>query len=58
MGIPQTLSGIKTEDIPELARRADKEGNPLYPVPVLWNAKELELFYYAVMEQNESDKNN
>ena len=49
MGIPQTLSGIKTEDIPELARRADKEGNPLYPVPVLWNAKELEQFYYEVM---------
>lgn len=51
MGIPTTLKGIKTEDIAELARRADKEANPLYPVPVLWNAKELEQFYYDVMEK-------
>lgn len=49
LDIPTTLKGIKKEDIPELARRADVEGNPLYPVPVLWNAKELEQFYYAVM---------
>ena len=51
MGIPTTLKGIKTEDIPELARRADKEANPLYPVPILWDAKELERFYYEVMEK-------
>ena len=51
MNIPTTLKGIKTEDIPELARRADKEANPLYPVPVLWNAKELEQFYYDVREE-------
>ena len=51
MGIPNTLKGIKEDDIPELARRADKEANPLYPVPVLWNAKELEHFYYDVMEK-------
>lgn len=44
-----TLSGIRTEDIPVLARHADAEGNPLYPVPVLMNAKELEHFYYDVM---------
>ncbi len=50
MGIPEKLKGIKVEDIPELARRADKEANPLYPVPVLWNAKELEQFYYDVMD--------
>ncbi|MCQ2591391.1 MAG: iron-containing alcohol dehydrogenase [Treponema sp.] len=48
IGIPEKLEGIKAEDIPELARRADKEGNPLYPVPVLWNAKELEQFYRIV----------
>ena len=51
MGIPNTLKGIKEDDIPELARRADKEANPLYPVPVLWNAKDLEHFYYDVMEK-------
>ena len=46
----RTLPGIKTEDIPKLACHADAEGNPLYPVPVLMNAKELEHFYTAVQE--------
>ena len=36
MNIPETLDGIRNEDIPKLARYADKEANPLYPVPVLW----------------------
>ena len=56
LDIPETLKGIKAEDIPELAKRADKEANPIYPVPVLWNARELEQFYYDVMEKNEADK--
>ena len=46
----RTLAGIRAEDIPELARHADAEGNPLYPVPVLMNAKELEHFYHAVSQ--------
>lgn len=50
MGIPAKLSGICKGDIPELAAHAAKEGNPLYPVPKLMNAKELERFYYDVME--------
>ena len=33
-----------------MAKHADREVNPLYPVPVLMNAKELEKFYYAVSE--------
>jgi hypothetical protein len=37
--------------IPKLARYADKEANPLYPVPKLMNGKELERFYYDVMEE-------
>ena len=50
MGIPETISGIKEEDIKVMAKHADKEGNPLYPVPVLYNAKELEKFYYKVAD--------
>lgn len=50
MGIPETISGIKEEDIPTMAKHADKEGNPLYPVPVLYDAKELEKFYYKVAD--------
>ena len=48
LSIPKTIEGIKTEDIPMLSRNADKEANPLYPVPVEMNAKELEKFYYLV----------
>ena len=50
MGIPATLPGIQKEAIPELARHADKEANPLYPVPVLMDAVQLESLFYAVKE--------
>lgn len=50
MGIPAKLGGIRAEDIPHLARQADKEANPLYPVPKLMNATELEQFYFDAME--------
>ena len=49
MGIPTKLPGIWRKDIPELAAAAAHEANPLYPVPKLMDAKELERFYYDVM---------
>lgn len=52
MGIPETLPGIRREDISRLAAFADKEANPLYPVPVLMDRMELERFYYDVMEES------
>lgn len=48
MGIPEKLEGIAEEDIPHLAKLADKEANPLYPVPKLFNAKQLQRFYYRI----------
>ena len=48
MNIPNKITGIKQEDIPEMARHAEKEANPLYPVPKLMTRKELEGFYYRV----------
>ncbi len=53
MGIPEKLKGIKEEDIPVMADHADKEGNPLYPVPKLMDAKELERLYYLVSDRDE-----
>ncbi len=50
MEIPETLTGIEEADIPLMARHAAKEANPLYPVPRLMNAKELEKFYYKVAD--------
>lgn len=49
IGIPKKIEGIKEEDIPAMAKKADKESNPLYPVPVLMNTKELEKLYRLVM---------
>lgn len=51
MGIPEKLPGIHEEDIPQLAAYAEKEANPLYPVPVLMGIEELQQFYYDVMEE-------
>lgn len=49
-GIGDTIKEIREEDIPKLAHYADKEANPLYPVPVLMDAKELEIFYHLLMK--------
>ena len=54
-GIPTTLPEIRAEDIPALARHAAGEANPLYPVPVLMEAKELEKFYRLIMGSGEGD---
>ena len=54
MNIPETLSGILMEDIPMMAKHADREANPLYPVPKLMDARELEIFYYTAADWSES----
>lgn len=48
MGIPETLDGIRPEDIPVMAAHAEKEANPLYPVPRLMTRDELTFFYEQV----------
>ena len=48
-GIGDRIPEIQQKDIRKLARYADKEANPLYPVPVLMDASELEPFYYRLM---------
>ncbi len=40
MNIPDGFEQIKDEDIPLIAERALKEGNPLYPVPKIMNLEE------------------
>lgn len=57
MNIPETLSGIRREDIPAMARHAAREANPLYPVPRLMDAWELEQFYYKAADWRETDGN-
>ncbi len=45
LGIPKKIEGIAEEDIDTLASYADREANPLYPVPVLWDKEALKEVY-------------
>ena len=49
MNIGDKIPELKKEDISYLAKLADKEANPIYPVPVLMDNAELEKFYYNVL---------
>ena len=48
MNIPNSLPEINEQDIPELARIAEHEANPLYPVPVLFSKEQLENLYLQI----------
>ena len=48
MQIGTKIDEIKEEDIQSLAQTAEREANPLYPVPVLWTAKQLEDIYFEI----------
>lgn len=50
-GIGDKIDKLRRRDIPKLAKYADQEGNPLYPVPVLMDAKELEHFYELLLPE-------
>ena len=50
MNIPNKITGIEQTDIEALARHAEKEANPLYPVPVLFTKNELAGFYYQAAD--------
>ena len=48
MNIPCSIPEIKEEDIKQLAKTAEHEANPLYPVPVLYTSKQLEKLYLEI----------
>ena len=48
MNIPTYIPQIEIGEIPQLAKIAEHEANPLYPVPVLYSAKDLEKIYLEV----------
>ena len=49
MRAKEYFEGIRAEDIPVMARHADAEANPLYPVPRLMDAPELEGMFRRIM---------
>ncbi|MGN0991713.1 MAG: iron-containing alcohol dehydrogenase [Candidatus Ventricola sp.] len=53
-GLPTGFSQIREKDIPQMARRADRESNPLYPVPMLMDQQELETVYHELMRKEEA----
>jgi len=55
-GFPSGFSQIREEDIPEMARLAAKEANPLYPVPQLMDASELEVVFRKLMIQETAEQ--
>ena len=54
LGIPETLPNIQPQDIPQMARHAAREANPLYPVPKLMTARELETFYHQASDRRKA----
>ena len=48
MNIGTQIVQIEDKDISVLAQTAEHEANPLYPVPVLFTAEQLEQIYYEV----------
>jgi alcohol dehydrogenase class IV len=48
MDIPAKLNIIKEEHLNELAGYAEKEANPLYPVPVIWDKEKLKEIYRKI----------
>jgi len=51
MGIPNKISELKAEDIPTFAKRALREANPLYPVPVIFKYKDMEKVYHCLLNE-------
>ena len=49
MSIPDKFDFIKEEDVPLIAERALKEGNPLYPVPRIMDQKDCETVIRQLM---------
>lgn len=48
MNIPEHIEEIRREDVPVMALHAQKEANPLYPVPRIMCRKELAGLYYEI----------
>ncbi len=53
MNIPERLDMVREEDVDQIVEWAEKEGNPLYPVPVIWSRQEFKEFILSVREENE-----
>lgn len=46
---------IHIEDIDQIVNWAEKEGNPLYPTPVIWNKEEFKEFILKVIDKTSEE---
>lgn len=49
--VPNYIEELKKEDIQKLVKRADKEANPLYPVPKIFDEKDFENIYLSLLKK-------
>ena len=55
MGIPKYPDMIQKKDISKIAKWAEKEGNPLYPVPVVWKKSEFSRFVNQLYDESKEN---
>ena len=55
MGIPKYPDMIQKKDISKIVRWAEKEGNPLYPVPVVWKKSEFSRFVNQLYDDSKEN---
>jgi alcohol dehydrogenase class IV len=48
MRIPDSLNSIREEDIPQMVQHALEEANPIYPVPRIFDAKDMTIMYVQI----------
>jgi len=51
MGIPEKIADLKRNDIPLLVKRALREANPLYPVPVIFDEDKMESIFLKILDE-------
>lgn len=56
-GIGKTFAQIRRGDIEEMAAYAEKEANPLYPVPVMWSREKFCELYEKLRGENTDETN-
>ena len=49
LGIPSKIEELQEKDFEELVNRAVNEGNPTYPVPMIWEKTDFLRFLYKIV---------
>lgn len=49
--LPERIPQLRREDLSELSALAEKEANPLYPVPVLWDKAKIVSVYEKILAE-------